>query len=90
MHQAHDQTIRDASLKQIAFVEFQLIGGVGKHMNLTSHGTWQRRVDCVEPCPRSCTTEPTGSVDRHERSSPDPGGSDVRVIPRHSKRSQDC
>ena len=30
--------------------------------------------------------EPTGLVDRHERSSPDPGGSDFRVIPHHSKR----
>ena len=37
MQQAHDQPIGDASLKQIAFVEFQLIDGVGKHTNLTSH-----------------------------------------------------
>ena len=37
MQQAHHQPIRDASLIQIAFVEFQLIGGVGKHANLTAH-----------------------------------------------------
>ena len=38
IQQAHDQTIGDAFLKQIAFVEFQLIGGLGKHTNLTTHG----------------------------------------------------
>ena len=37
MQQAHDNTIGDVSLIQIAFVEFQLIGGLGKHMNLTAH-----------------------------------------------------
>ena len=37
MQQAHHQPIGDASLVQIAFVEFQLIGGVRKHANLTVH-----------------------------------------------------
>ena len=37
MQQAHHQPIGDASLVQIAFVEFQLIGGVRKHANLTAH-----------------------------------------------------
>ena len=37
MQQAHHQPIADASLIQIAFVEFQLIGGMGKHGNLTAH-----------------------------------------------------
>ena len=37
MQQAHHQPIEDASLVQIAFVEFQLIGGVRKHANLTAH-----------------------------------------------------
>ena len=37
MQQAHHQPIKDASLIQIAFVEFQLIGGVRKHANLTAH-----------------------------------------------------
>ena len=37
MQQAHHQPIGDASLVQIAFVEFQLIGSVRKHANLTAH-----------------------------------------------------
>ena len=92
MQQAHHQPIGDASLIQIAFVEFQLIGGVRKHVNFTVH----RRI--LGHFASAVSRGVQGLVQRRrqgqltevKRSSPDPGGSDVRVMPHRSKRSQDC
>ena len=49
MQQAHHQPMGDVSLIQIAFVEFQLIGGVRKHANLTAHRrVWTRGRSCLD------------------------------------------